>query len=270
VVNGPESPLSLLFTTAVVVLLVTGFAAVVVVQLVRRDARRRIQSARVTAMGTAVGRILHQIQNPLQTLLLQSDRLSGQLGPETTPAVRESSSAILEESERVSEFLGELRLYASGATRSPTLVPLDLGELVSGVMARRNRVAGEAVPVELTSEEEIRVRADAYLLDQAVENLVKNAQEAVDEEGGGGGGGVRVAREGSWAAVEVDDDGPGLPMDRWEEVFEPFVTSKSKGMGLGLPICRDIARAHGGTLHAGRSPAGGGRFTLRIPLSGAF
>lgn len=260
--------LQLLLVAALLVLLVAAAAAIVAVVLVRRDARRRIQAARVTAMGTAVGRILHQLQNPLQGLLLQSDRLRA-TGPGARPEmVREAAEAILSESERVSDFLEELRLYASGAARRPERHPMDLGGLAASVARRRAPPGGEGVPVRFMGEEPLPIRGDAYLLDQCIENLVKNAQEAVSEEGGAGEVRVVAERRGAVAAVVVEDDGPGLRGDAAVAIFEPFHTTRAKGMGLGLPICRDIAEAHGGTLVAGNVPGSGARFVLAIPLEG--
>lgn len=278
--------LQLLLVAGLVVLLVSSAAAAVAAILVRREARRRIQAARTTAMGAAVGRILHQLQNPLQGLLLQSDRLRA-AGSEVRPeAVRDTAAAILAESERVSAFLGELRLYASGATRTPDRRPMDLAELAASVVRRRGAGAGAAaprggdatggaggardeslrVPVQFGGLDPLPVSGDAYLLDQCLENLVKNAQQAVAESGRGTGVRVLAERRGRLAVVVVEDDGPGLPGDAAVRVFEPFHTTRSRGMGLGLPICREIAESHGGALNAGPAPGGGARFTLGLPL----
>jgi len=259
--------LQLLLVAGLVVLLVLGAAATVAVLVVRRDARRRIQAARITAMGTAVGRILHQLQNPLQGLLLQAERLRS-TGRDSSPElVQEVAGAILGESERVSGFLTELRLYASGAARRPELHTMDLGGLASSVVRRRSLQEGMGVRLLFSGEELLPVQGDAYLLDQCLENLVKNGQEAIAESGLGGEVRVSALRSGGMATILVEDDGPGLRDDQLLSIFEPFHTTRSQGMGLGLPICRDVARAHGGTLHAGKSPGGGARFVLALPLS---
>lgn len=260
--------LQLLLAAGLVVLLASGAAALVAVALVRRDARRRLQAVRITAMGTAVGRILHQLQNPLQSLLLQSDRLRG-LGPQPDPReVQETADAILSEAERVSDFLAELRLYASGAARRPDRHPMDLGGLAASVVNRRLLGDSTGVPVRFAGDEPLPILGDPYLLDQCLENLVKNAQEAVGEAGRGGEVRVTASARGGMATVVVEDDGPGLQGDAAVRIFEPFHTTKARGMGLGLAICRDIAEAHGGTLGAGNVPGGGARFALALPLEG--
>jgi signal transduction histidine kinase len=70
-------------------------------------------------------------------------------------------------------------------------------------------------------------------------------------------------------AIEVADDGPGLPAVLGERIFEPFVTTKETGPGLGLSICRRIAEAHGGSIVAADRPGGGASFVVRLPLDGA-
>lgn len=257
--------LQLLLVAGLLILLVLAAAAIVAVVLIRRDARRRIQAARLSAMGTAVGRILHQLQNPLHGLLLQAERLNRFDGEPPGRVVGEVAGAILAESERVRDFLTELRLYASGAARRPELHDLDLAALAETVV-RRRREQGGGIPVDFSADGELMVAGDAYLLDQCLENLVKNAQEAMEESARTGGVRVEVRREGDMASVVVEDDGPGLAEDEILSIFEPFHTTRSKGMGLGLPICRDVAHAHGGTLRAGSGTGGGARFVLALPL----
>lgn len=258
--------LQLLLVTGLLILLVLAAAAIVAVVLVRRDARRRIHAARLNAMGTAVGRILHQLQNPLHGLLLQAERLSRFPGDPPAGVVRDVTASIMAESERVSAFLSELRLYASGAARRPERHHLDLGALAAAVARRRQELAGEVVPVSFQGDMELMVSGDSYLLDQCLENLVKNAQEAMEESGRTGMVRVEALREGEMATVVVEDDGPGLSGDQLLDIFEPFHTTKSKGMGLGLPICQDVVHAHDGTLRAGSRPGGGARFVLALPL----
>jgi len=67
----------------------------------------------------------------------------------------------------------------------------------------------------------------------------------------------------------VADAGPGLPADLGDRIFEPFVSSKEAGMGLGLSICRRIVESHGGTLRAADRPGGGAVFAVRLPFPGA-
>jgi signal transduction histidine kinase len=99
-------------------------------------------------------------------------------------------------------------------------------------------------------------------------NLALNAMEAVPE-----GGSCRVScrlgeenlRE---VVVNVDDNGPGIPVQLRDRIFEPFFTTKPGGSGLGLSIVHAIVTQHGGSIAVKNSPSGGARFTLRLPVAG--
>jgi two-component system osmolarity sensor histidine kinase EnvZ len=103
-------------------------------------------------------------------------------------------------------------------------------------------------------------------LKRAITNLVTNAARFGDHII------IRVAPEGQWVRIEVDDDGPGIPADKREDVFKPFLRldvarNQDEGnSGLGLSIARDIARTHGGDITLGDSPMGGLRATVRVPV----
>ena len=114
-------------------------------------------------------------------------------------------------------------------------------------------VTGEPTPV----------RADALALGVALENLLRNAVEAV--AAGRGSVAVVVAAEAARATVTIDDDGPGVPAEVRGRLFMPFATSKSSG-GLGLALARRFARLHGGDVTYEPRAAGGSRFTLAVPL----
>ena len=77
---------------------------------------------------------------------------------------------------------------------------------------------------------------------------------------------LRLAEDGQWVELDVTDNGPGVPADKVEEIFKPFVSTKgNRGTGLGLPVSRKVLREHGGDLTA-EGLAGGSRFRLRLPL----
>jgi signal transduction histidine kinase len=95
--------------------------------------------------------------------------------------------------------------------------------------------------------------------------VVSNAVDAVEGRENGAVT-VSVGRAGDFAEITVTDNGPGVPADRREEIFKPFVSSKgSKGTGLGLPVSRKTLREHGGDLIVADADGGGTRFVLRIP-----
>jgi two-component system sensor kinase FixL len=115
------------------------------------------------------------------------------------------------------------------------------------------------------------VLADKVQIQQVVLNLMRNALESMSESGTGRLTVEASALEGGWVEVRISDTGPGLPPEVLAHLFQPFVTTKADGLGVGLSICRTIIEAHGGEISAFNRPEGGAvfRFTLRngdIPL----
>ena len=95
-------------------------------------------------------------------------------------------------------------------------------------------------------------------------NLALNALEAMPT---GGTLTVSAQAEGGALALRLDDTGPGIPLGLRERIFEPFFTTKAQGSGLGLPLVHAVVAQHDGSLTVEDSPAGGARFTLRLPLA---
>ena len=112
---------------------------------------------------------------------------------------------------------------------------------------------------------------DEGLLEQALINLVQNAYEAMEETGGTLTVSAQQTMQGSRSGVEVriSDTGPGVPDSLREEIFNPFVTTKKTGVGLGLSIVSKIIDGHHGTIRVDNVPQGGASFTLFFPLEQA-
>jgi two-component system OmpR family sensor kinase len=127
------------------------------------------------------------------------------------------------------------------------------------------------VAIDTSAVEPVQVSGDADLLEQAVRNLVQNALRYAREV-------VRVSVSvvaGSVAVVTVDDDGPGVPEDRRDDIFGRFVRLEDSrdrdrgGVGLGLAIVAEIVRAHGARVDVSASPIGGARFVVELPIDRA-
>ena len=262
---GPDNRL-LFVVSVVVVASVVLFTAGVIFTLLRRSDRRRAEEEKLAAMGTATARILHQIKNPLQTIVLHSDLLQNEKMVADPVHRRDVAEAIIGESQRLVAMLEELSVYASGAQRALNRQPVFVDDLVRQVTAHEAREAGETgVRVDATGVEQAIVFADAYYLRQVIENLVRNAREAMDGQEGARLR-VTVERDAGHAIVRVADNGPGIAPDKLDRIFQPFVSTKGKGMGLGLAICREIVEAHAGRIEVESTVGQGTTFTLRLPL----
>jgi len=117
----------------------------------------------------------------------------------------------------------------------------------------------------------IAVDMDCQMMHRVLVNLVRNAAQAVRAKGSGRGKVVVALREvdEDWVALEVDDDGPGIPRHMRERVFDPYVTTKSDGTGLGLSIVKKIVMEHGGSIEATDNDWGGARMLVTLPRSGS-
>jgi signal transduction histidine kinase len=222
----------------------------------------------MAAMGEATARILHQVKNPLQTILLHAEMLDDDGVAADGALRRELCQAIVGESTRMSELLAALSSYASGMGERLSVAPLTLGEVVRGAARQVAReCAAEGVTVALGAVEEVELVGDAPFLLEALGGVIKNAREALREKGAGARIELSLQRRGKEAVIEVRDNGVGIEPERLGAVFEPFVTSKPKAVGLGLPMCREIVAAHGGRVELRSGPGVGTTVSLLLPLA---
>jgi signal transduction histidine kinase len=222
-----------------------------------------VSSERIAAWQEVARRLAHEIKNPLtpirmslETLLAASQR--GQLDDRFRGLFTESARAVLEEVDRLKRIVDEFSQFAR--LPRPQLVELDLAQTLAPVMALYTPRG--ALTYEAALAADLRVLADRDQLTQVLVNLIKNAEEAMPN---GGKVTVRALAMGPMAAIEVEDEGPGIAPDLKARLFEPYVTTKPQGTGLGLAIALRIAQEHGGTLEV-HDGARGALFRLTVPL----
>jgi signal transduction histidine kinase len=226
-------------------------------------ARRR----NLESLGEMSAGLAHEFKNALATLhgyaqLLQQAKLDGDARSSATAALLQEVRGL---SEMVTSFLNFARPK-----------PLDFGDVSLGSLLEHCAADLRALYVERRVAIAIEgdfadVHADERMLRQALLNLLRNAAEAVPEEGlerrvNARGSRERDAAGREWACVEVEDTGAGIPAEDLQRIFIPFFTTKSKGHGIGLALAHRVATEHGGTLSASNSAGGGAVFTLRLPL----
>ena len=205
--------------------------------------------------------VSHELRTPLTTLVAAVDLLQAR-SEQMTAVQRQAldlTSAELERFRRLLDELIELARFDAGLP-GQQLQPVDLRCLVEQSLAMRG------LPATLArGDTELLVNADRARLERAFANLVENADRY-----GGGVVGVQVARDGTGAAVLVDDAGPGVPLGDRERVFARFATSggsrgSARGTGLGLAIVKETAMSLGGEVWCTERPGGGARFVLWLP-----
>jgi signal transduction histidine kinase len=255
--------------------------AEVVLARVRRLVRYR-QMTRVAALNEGlvqVGRLLagivHEIRGPVSVI-----RGNAELIRMERPDDRELLDRV-DPIVRACQLLQVRLEHLMATVRSgpPVLEPIDLPGLVEEVaelFRKGTDPRNSRVLVETTREGRLPlVPADAGRLMQVLLNLLANAHEAIAVSGHGGRIELRVAsapgegEDGDGVAIEVRDDGPGIPADLLGRIFDPFVTTKADGTGYGLYLAGEIVREHGGRISAENRPDGGACLRVWLPLTAA-
>jgi signal transduction histidine kinase len=220
--------------------------------------RRREQLA---TLGEAAAVLAHEIRNPLGIIKTSSQvlRMKSALPPEGEKLV----GFVLEEVGRIDHLVQELLDFARPRIllRRPVDVALELGNTLSfaahDLQHRHISVQSAGQPRTFI------IQADAEQLHQVFLNIILNAMDAMPK---GGTLTTQVEREGDVVLVSIADTGMGIDPEVRERLFEPFVTTKPRGTGLGLARVRHIIEQHGGTVLCESEPGAGTCFTLRLPL----
>jgi len=233
------------------------------------DLTELLEAQRMAAWREVAQRIAHEIKNPLTPIQLSAQRLRRRLARTTGEdqrLVAECTETIVQEVDGLRRLVDEFSRFA----RMPVLTPrpTDVRPLVESVLA----LYRESHPgVRLTArfpDDLPPLEVDPDHFKRAVLNLVDNAVEAVAGEGEVE---VAIVPRPATGRVEVvvSDTGPGIdPSDR-DKLFLPYFSTKTGGMGLGLPIVHEIVREHGGTIRVEDNHPRGSRFVLDLPLTRA-
>jgi two-component system, OmpR family, sensor histidine kinase KdpD len=235
------------------------------------EARQAALKARTEEMRSSLlSAVSHDLRTPLAsitgaaTALRDDPALSGETRAELVDAVIDQAERL----ERlVANLLDMTRLESGAIVLRRDWVPVD--EVVGSALTQLEaRLGAREIRVSMAPDLPL-VLVDPVLLEQVFVNLFENAEKytpaaaPID---------VRAASEGDSVVIEVSDRGPGLPSGSESRVFEKFYRGQHVGVagaGLGLPICKGIVDAHGGTIAAENRPGGGTTFRIRLPLGGS-
>ena len=235
-----------------------------------------LRAEQLAALGQLAAGLAHELRNPLTSMkiLVQTAAEAG----DAAKLEGRDVSVLAEELARLEVSIQRFLDFA----RPPSLEKrlFDVRELIQRT---HELVSGRAAQqhVRLTSslpETPVEIRADREQIRQLLLNTVLNALDAV-----GHGGEVTltllvndertpaeerpsIEKDQAWATILVRDNGPGVPDELGDRVFDPFISTKETGLGLGLAICRRIAEAHQGEIRASNSSDGGALFSIRLPL----
>lgn len=247
------------------------------------DVTELVSAQRVAAWGDVARRIAHEIKNPLTPIQLSAERIRRRFGQALDP---EQGAQLAQYVDVIVRQTGDLRRIVDEFSRfarmpEPERSPQDLARILrDSLLLQESGQPGVRFEPELAASP-VWIEADATLLSQALTNLLKNAGEAIEARVAQGVPDgfvprIRVALgvDGGAAVIAIADNGIGLPEDR-ARLFEPYVTLRPGGTGLGLPIVRKIIEDHGGTLELTDAPPDpqdnrrGALALIRLPLGGS-
>jgi two-component system sensor kinase FixL len=224
-----------------------------------------IHVSRLSELGQMVSALAHEVSQPLTAIANYLNGIRRLLRAYPESALHQAIEKVAEQAERAGNIVQSLR----GLVRKDSR--LQQAESLERIIQETSALAliGTSRSVGL----DLRVATDACYgvvdkvqIQQVLLNLMRNAVEAME------GAAVRTLtvateRQGDWVEISVADTGPGLPKPVRSRLFQPFVTTKPEGLGVGLSICRTIVEAHGGNLLAEDNPAIGAVFRFTIPAA---
>jgi two-component system NtrC family sensor kinase len=245
---------------------VDGLVVVMLDVTTTRRLRDQItQSEKLSSLGRMIAGVAHELNNPLTSVIGYSQLLRTMPPGEKFIARLDT---IGKEAERCRRIVQNLLRFAR--IHTPERRPFSLNEIVESMaqlLAYPIRSSGCRIVLDLDRAVP-SVIGDAHEIEQAVVNLVTNAQQAMTAGETPGAITLKTLRgSGGQVVLEVDDEGPGIPEEARTRIFDPFFTTKpaGQGTGLGLWLVYNAVSAHGGSISAGTSSGGGARFRLEFP-----
>lgn len=252
--------------TALIARIAALEAALAAERRLARDRESLHQADKLSAMGSLLAGVAHELNNPLAILVAQSELLVATSGSEDQRRRAERIHAAAERAGRIVKgFLAMAR------QRPERREPLQLNDLVRtavGMLGSSLRKQDIDLVLDLAPDLPAVV-ADQDSLGQVVANLVVNAQHALADRAEPRRITVATRREGAMLSLSVADNGPGVPADMAERIFEPYSTTREPGFGtgIGLAVAKTAVEAHGGTLAYRPGPEGGALFVVTLPLA---
>jgi PAS domain S-box-containing protein len=226
-----------------------------------------VQSERLAAMGAMIGGVAHELNNPLTTILGNSELL---LDSVSEDASRKRIALLQQDARKAAEIVKNLTYFSRPP--APGKSKINLTEVVERTLnlhaysLRKNNIT-----VDFLKEPVLPFAlGDAHQLMQVFLNLIVNAEQAIREVRDKGTLRIRQGKTDGSVWVSFHDDGTGIPKENLNSIFDPFYTTKrpGRGTGLGLSICKSVMKEHNGSVEAANAGDGGALFTVTLPVAG--
>ncbi|MBA7608378.1 Adaptive-response sensory-kinase SasA [subsurface metagenome] len=222
-------------------------------------------SSRLAAVGELAAGVAHEISNPLTGILGFSQRL---MRKSTDEEVSHDLEIIHSEAQRVAKVVGNLLTFAR--RREPKKECLDINDILQQALElRAYELKTSDIEVVISLAPGLpRTMADFHQIQEVFLNIIFNAEQAMSEANGGGKLSVKTQQTRDYIRISFADDGPGIPAEHLDKVFDPFFTTRGEkgGTGLGLSLCHGIVAEHAGKIYAKSKPGKGATFFVELPL----
>lgn len=232
----------------------------------KKMTQRLVSADRLASLGEMAAGLAHEVNNPLTAVMGFAYLL--QQNPNTPPEIKNDVEAIYREGKRAADVIKNFLVFARGQKTEKQAVYIN--DIVEGVLRlRRSQMEKENIEVSLNLADDLAaVQGDISQLQQAFLNIILNAEYFMYKTNHRGTLTVNTVQVDGRIKVSIADDGPGIPPERLNRVFDPFYTTKDvgEGTGLGLSICHGIVREHGGDTFAESQPGRGAVFTVELPV----
>ncbi|WP_319579293.1 ATP-binding protein [uncultured Methanospirillum sp.] len=236
-------------------------------ELVEERTRQLREAQRFAVIGELSTMIGHDMRNPLQVITNMNYLLTRKItkmDPDEAAILHKHGipdlfSRIGTETQYLNKIVSDLQNYAREV--NPTLVLTDPGLFLDELLG------SITLPGDITVQKEyqpgLRVSVDTTLFRRVMENLIINAIQAMER---GGTLTLKTSESSDLISITITDTGVGIPASAKDRIFEPLFTTKSKGTGLGLPVCKRLVQAHGGTISVKETSPAGTTFEVLLPV----
>jgi signal transduction histidine kinase len=220
-------------------------------------------------MGELTASVAHEIKQPIAAALTDARTCLRWLGRDVPdlPEACEAASRVVKDVTRAADIISRISLLFKKGASQRELV--DVSELIRDMIVL---LRGEANRYSISIRTELaeglpKVMVDRVQLQQVLMNLMLNGIDAMKETTGRGELIIKSEASDSQLLISVSDTGVGLPVEKAEQIFKAFFTTKDNGTGMGLPISRSIIESHGGRLWAAGAPGRGATFQFTLPAT---
>ena len=220
---------------------------------------------RMAAIGETAAMVAHDLRNPLQAMvgllyLARRKIESSTCTSEEKLTLKDLFRKAEKQVQYMNKIVSDLREYARPL--KPDLRETSLRELIDSSLS--SLTVPENVKLSIKVEENLpKLMVDPALMNRVFTNLILNALQAMPD---GGRLRIKASKEGRYVLISVEDSGVGIPEENMPKLFQPLFTTKAKGQGFGLPVCKRIVEAHGGEITVKSQLGKGSTFTIKIPL----